>query len=235
MFAQLESCPVDRDDHRPGPTTAARRVGRPAQPTDIPAESDILARGLRAFAELGYDGASVRELARRLGVSHNFINDRYGSKELFWRAVIDRSLTAQVGRLRAMLTIPGEDDLERLRNLVHAFHQANVSEPDLPRILQYESIHGGERLEYVFRHYLVPVRDAVAPLVQGLVEAGRVRPFPIDVMVYAVVAMTSVNAELPLVSLLGDTYAADPGGFARMLGDILLDGLVAHPEDRLDA
>jgi AcrR family transcriptional regulator len=205
-------------------------VGRPAQENDVPSESDILGRGLAAFAELGYDGASVRELARRLGVSHNFINDRYGSKEQFWRAVIDRSLAAQVDRLRSMLTVPGEDDLERLRHLVHAFHQANVAEPDLPRILQYESIHGGERLDYVFEHYLVPVRDAVAPLVQGLVEAGRVRAFPIDVMVYAVVAMTSVSGEEPLVSLLGDTFATDPAAFARMLSDILLDGLVIHPE-----
>ena len=207
----------------------ARRVGRPAQPTDIPTESEILARGLSAFAELGYDGASVRELARRLGVSHNFINDRYGSKGAFWRAVIDRSLTAQVARLQAALTVPIEDDLARLRNLVHAFHQANVAEPDLPRILQYESIRGGQRLEYVFRHYLVPIRDAVAPIVQSLVEQGRVRPFPIDVMVYAVIAMNSVNAEVPLVSLLGDNFAADPNGFAGMLSDILLGGLVTTP------
>jgi len=205
---------------------ATRRVGRPAQPTDIPADEEILARGLAAFAELGYDRASVRELARRLGVSHNFINDRYGSKERFWRAVIDRSLAAQVARLRDVLNVAGEDDLARLRNLVHAFHQANVAEPDLPRILQYESIRGGERLEYVFQRYLVPVRDAVAPLVQRLVEQGRVRSVPIDVMVYAVVAMNSVNAEVSLVSLLGDTFATDPQGFARMLGDILLDGLV---------
>ena len=210
----------------------ARRVGRPAQPTDVPGEAEVLGRGLTAFAELGYEGASVRELARRLGVSHNFINDRYGSKDRFWRAVIDRSLTVQVARLRGVLAVPAEDDLTRLRGLVHAFHQANVAEPDLPRILQYESIRGGERLDYVFQHYLVPIRDAVAPLVARLVLEGRVRPIPIDVMVYAVVAMNSVNAEVPFVSLLGDTYSKDPGEFARLLGEILLDGLVVHPESR---
>jgi hypothetical protein len=42
--------------------------------------------------------------------------------------------------------------------------------------------------------------------------------------------MTSVNAEVPLVSLLGDTYAADPMAVGWMLSDILLDGLVIHPE-----
>jgi TetR/AcrR family transcriptional regulator len=207
----------------------ARRVGRPSQPTDIPAESEILARGLTAFAELGYDGASVRELARRLGVSHNFINDRYGSKERFWRAAIDRSLIAQVARLGAVLKMSGEDELARLRNLVHAFHQANVAEPELARILQSESIRGGPRLEYVFQRYLVPIRDAVAPLVERLVAQGRVRPFPIDVMVYAVVAMNAVHAERPFVALLGDHFEADPGGFAMMLSDILIDGLVVHP------
>ena len=163
-------------------------------------------------------------------MSHNFINDRYGSKQQFWRSVIDRSLTVLITRLGAVLAAPAEDDLARLRNLVHAFHQENVAEPDLPRILKYESLRGGERLEYVFLHYLAPVRDAVAPLVQRLVEQGRVRPFPIDVMVYAVVAMNSVNAEVPFVSLLGDNFAADPSGFARMLSDILLDGLVINPE-----
>jgi TetR/AcrR family transcriptional regulator len=211
---------------QPPNKATARRSGRPAQPTDVPVEAEILARGLVAFAELGYEGASVRELARRLGVSQNFINDRYGSKGRFWRAVIDRSLAAQVERLSAALSVSSEDDLARLRSLVHTFHQANVAEPALPRILRYESIRGGERLEYVFERYLVPVRNAVAPLVDGLVAQGRVRPIPIDVMVYAVVAMNAVNAEVPFVSLLGDTFATDPNGFARMLGDILLDGLV---------
>ena len=46
-----------------------------------------------------------------------------------------------------------------------------------------------------------------------------IRQLPLDVMVYAVVAMNSVNAEVPFVSLLGDT-------FAGMLSDVLLDGLV---------
>jgi TetR/AcrR family transcriptional regulator len=210
----------------PATNVPARRAGRPANPTDVPGEPEILARGLTAFAELGYEGASVRGLARRLAVSHNFINDRYGSKGRFWRAVVDRALTAQAARLGAALNEPGEDALLRLRNLVHAFHLSSVAEPDLARILQYESIRGGERLEYVFQHYLAPVRDAVAPLVQELVDQGRVRPIPLDVMVYAVVAMNSINAEVPFVSLLGDTFAADPRGFARTLGDILLDGLV---------
>jgi len=73
-------------------------------------------------------------------------------------------------------------------------------------------------------------QGTVAPLVEHLVQEGRVRPLPIDVMVYAVVAMSSVPAEKPFVSLLGETFGTDPSGFARMLSDILLDGLVIDRE-----
>jgi hypothetical protein len=52
----------------------------------------------------------------------------------------------------------------------------------------------------VFAQNLVPVREAVAPLGQRLVEQGRVRPFRLDVLVNAVVTMNSVNAEVPFVS-----------------------------------
>ena len=49
-------------------------------------------------------------------------------------------------------------------------------------------------------------------------------------MVYAVVAMNSLHAEKPFVSLLGETLRTDPSGFARMLSEILLDGLVIDRE-----
>ncbi|MGW6904750.1 TetR family transcriptional regulator [Streptomyces sp. NPDC054940] len=93
---------------------SARRPGRPGADTPaVPEESSILQRGLEAFAELGYDHASARELARRLGVSHNFINDRYGSKAAFWRAVVDSALGAQLAGLPQV--DDSVDDAERLR------------------------------------------------------------------------------------------------------------------------
>nr|WP_329343466.1 hypothetical protein [Streptomyces sp. NBC_01352] len=67
---------------------------------------------MEAFAELGYDRASGREPTRRLGVSHNFINDRYGSKAAFWRAVMDAALGALWAGLPQV--DPSVDDAERL-------------------------------------------------------------------------------------------------------------------------
>ncbi|MFT9473485.1 hypothetical protein [Streptomyces sp. 11-1-2] len=54
--------------------------------------AEIIRRGLDTFAELGYAATTMREPAWRLDVSHNFINDRDGSKGNFWRAVVDFAL-----------------------------------------------------------------------------------------------------------------------------------------------
>jgi len=42
------------------------------------------------FATQGYEGTSVRDLNTRLGVSHNLINRRFGSKADLRRATADR-------------------------------------------------------------------------------------------------------------------------------------------------
>ena len=55
----------------------------------VVSDADVLDLALDAFADQGYDGTSVREVCRRLGVSHNLIHERYGSKERLWYAAID--------------------------------------------------------------------------------------------------------------------------------------------------
>jgi AcrR family transcriptional regulator len=75
------------------PTSVSKtsRRGRP-RAEDSPASSDeIFLAALRAFATRGYDGTSVRELNQQLGVSHNLLNRRFGSKEQLWRATVAAS------------------------------------------------------------------------------------------------------------------------------------------------
>src|SRR5258708_36712967 len=65
-----------------------RGPGRPPAGMPVPEHGQVLERGLEAFAELGYEAVSVRQLNERLGMGHTFIHDRYGSKEAFWQAVM---------------------------------------------------------------------------------------------------------------------------------------------------
>jgi TetR/AcrR family transcriptional regulator len=106
------------------PTTRGRGRPRIGDPT-APSEDAVLRRGLTAFAELGYDGASVRRLAGRLGVSHNFINTRYGSKAAFWRAVVDHALPDK----DQPVPEAAADDLDRIRVTVTNFYRHAAHRP----------------------------------------------------------------------------------------------------------
>ena len=54
----------------------------------------MLEAALVSFAELGYEGTSVRDLCRQLGVSHNLIHQRFGSKDDLWYAAVDHGFVA---------------------------------------------------------------------------------------------------------------------------------------------
>ena len=214
---------VAREPNPNGP----RRPGRPsADDLGIPNDEQIMDRALAAFAELGYEGASVRELARRLGVSHNFINDRYGSKDQFWREVIDRAQSEVTGRLEAIISQPYDDDLDRFRDGIRAFHQAVAARPDLVRILNYESMQGSERFDYVFERHVRPVVEALAPGLARLVAAGRVRAFPLDVVLFSAIAMTNAAGKAPLLHKLGSTIDGSQAELFGMLSEIVLDGVI---------
>ena len=65
------------------PESAVRRPrGRPAKTAaPVAPNDDLLPLALEAFADLGYEGASLRSLCRRLEVSHNLLHQRFGSKD----------------------------------------------------------------------------------------------------------------------------------------------------------
>ncbi|GAA3840990.1 TetR/AcrR family transcriptional regulator [Streptomyces coacervatus] len=210
-------------------TEPARRPGRPSRDTRaVPDEESILLRGLEAFAELGYDGGSARVLAGRLGVSHNFINDRYGSKAAFWRAVVDAALKAQLAGVPE--TDPSLDDAEQLRLIIAGFYRSAVDTPLIGRVLVDEFSRDTERLDYLYEQYIAPTLQLMVPSIERLVAAGRMEPIPMDVMFFAVIPPVSGMLEGPLARRLGrpDPVSAEQlKATAERLARLVVNGLLA--------
>ena len=207
----------------------ARRPGRPgAGAPAVPDEASILRRGLEAFAELGYDRASARELAGRLGVSHNFINDRYGSKAVFWRAVVDGALGAQLERMP--WPDPSADEADQLRGFITGLYRTAVDTPLIGRLMADEFSRDSERLDYLHEHYIAPVLQRILPAIGRLVDAGRMAPVPADVLFFAIMGPVSGMLEVPLARRLGRSDDASPEQLtatAEALAAIVVNGLLA--------
>lgn len=187
-------------------------------------EDEILARGLEAFAELGYEQTSVRVLARRIGVSHNFINDRYGSKIAFWRAVVDFGC----GRLEPLFTEHDEglSDEDALVTIIRRQYRNVAHQPAIHRLLWDEASRESERLDYFFEHYLAPNASAFAPVVERLIADGKIRPTPLELLVFAILGPTAALVQRPLAHRLGSSLPDDPQGLEE-LADLLARQVLA--------
>ncbi|MFZ4896375.1 TetR/AcrR family transcriptional regulator [Plantibacter sp. Mn2098] len=187
-------------------------------------QDEILRRGLDAFAELGYDAASVRELGRRIGVNHNFINDRYGSKLDFWRTVVDYAI-AELGHDDQ----PEPDDPAlALSHRVHALFRTAAQRPQLYRLVWDEASRDTERLDYLFERYLRPAVDETLPTVKRAAPEGA--RIPVDLLYFVLTGAISGIVQEPLARRLGRTTSAGSSNDARTavadaLASYVLSGL----------
>jgi AcrR family transcriptional regulator len=195
------------------PTSVSKtsRRGRP-RAEDSPASSDeIFLAALRAFATRGYDGTSVRELNQQLGVSHNLLNRRFGSKEQLWRATVDHWIGDVVAELATVISDDEGDPLETLRRLIIRFIEVQARRPELARLMNIESSIDGPRLRYLFDQFISPWAATADHLTEELVAAGRIRALPPGTLYFLVAyGATGMAAHPPFAKLVGVTDPTDP-------------------------
>src|SRR5690606_28627707 len=153
------------------PTAAPAAVDRQVA---VPSNAELLDAALVAFAEQGYEGTSVRRLARELGVHHNHIPQRFGSKERLWYAAVDHGFGIVYRDLMQAFGEPFPDELSRLRAMVVRFIEINADRPALLRIVNSAAVTGGPRLEYLFTSYIEPVRRYGSRVLSKLEARGEV-------------------------------------------------------------
>ena len=138
-------------------------------------DGDLLDMALDAFADGGYDGTSVRELCRRLEVSHNLVHERYGSKEQLWYAAIDHGFRQLASELATAAMEVDGDDLDRLRAILIRYVEVTARRPALIRIINAEAARPGGRLDHVYEQYIRPAHDVADAVLRSLERDGRVR------------------------------------------------------------
>lgn len=156
-----------------------RPRGRPnLDAEDVMSDEDLLDAVLLAFAESGFEGTSIREVARRLGISHNLIPQRFGSKTDLWYAAVrhgftyfDRELVEEGKRL-------GSDELVIFRGLLIRLLELNALHPSLLRIINQEAGRPGPRLDYIFTNFIRPAHEFMENWMEQLAAKGRIRKPP---------------------------------------------------------
>ena len=140
-----------------------------------------VARGL--FAERGYVGTSIDEIARQARVTHGAIYHHFGGKQALFRAVCEDLQRELAERLRAAARAEGRRELHLERGC-EAFLDSCM-EPDFQRIvlLDAPAVLGWEAWhEMDARYGLGLLRDAL----ESAIDAGYFRPQPVDPLAHLI-------------------------------------------------
>ncbi|MDQ1488557.1 MAG: TetR/AcrR family transcriptional regulator, partial [Actinomycetota bacterium] len=188
---------------------------------------EVLSAALHAFATHGYQGVSVRTLNRELGVSHNLLHQRFGSKLDIWYAAVEWGfgrLTEELGQALSGAT----DPLEQLRRFIRTFVEFSARHPDLQRLVIQEGGSPSERLTHLLDRYVRPTVAALAPTLVGLVRSHQVRPVPPEVVYHLVTsAGTNYSSDALTRELFGAGALAAESipRYAEAVATVILDGL----------
>src|SRR6202166_829649 len=141
--------------------TAARRERprkRAEQQRSIETRVSILNAAIAEFAERGFEGASIRVIADRLGLQHPLITYHYRSKDILWRAAAEHAF-AQI-RTEWDISTQKESDLSplaRLRQEYTTLFRYTVAFPEFHRFMRQETLTNNPRLKWVAEAVLAPL------------------------------------------------------------------------------
>ncbi|MGW6697404.1 TetR/AcrR family transcriptional regulator [Nocardia sp. NPDC055049] len=205
-----------------------RGRGRPKAGESVSIE-DLLQATLRAFALHGYEGVSLRTLTRELGVSHNLLYQRFGTKDELWRAAVDFGFGQLVVHLHALVEPSPADLLDQLNLAIRRFIVYSAQHPELLGLMNNEGRQDTWRLAYIFDTYLEPSLALVSALLEQLVDQGVVRPVAPRTLFFLVASGGAAPYTLtPLADRFDtdavvDTEAVE--AHAALVADLLIGGL----------
>jgi AcrR family transcriptional regulator len=210
-------------------TTPTTRTGRPPAELAPATLEEILGAALRMFADKGYEGASVAALNRQLGVSHNLIHQRFGSKEKLWYATVDWAFAAIAAELRAELQDTTGGPLEQLRRVIRRFVQINARRPEILRLVSVEGVADTPRLGYLYTRHIEPLLMAATVSVRQLTDEATIAPVSVRTLYFLLAHGASAPfAALGLARRIGPGDPLTPQAVAEhadLVADFILAGL----------
>ena len=139
----------------------------------------ILDEALILFAEKGYKGANLRDLAARLSLSKSALYKHYESKEAIWHAVLDRMEAYYARRFGSADDLPPvPDSCEALLQMSLRMISFTVLDPQIiltRKLLLTEQFHDDRVRKLATKHFLEGTAGIYAKVFGGMMDRGLLK------------------------------------------------------------
>jgi len=155
-------------------TDEGRRPGRPSNETGpVITRAELLQTAQRMIAEKGFDGTSIRGLAREAGVTHGTVQHHFPTKQALWRAVVDEVIAPGIEFALGQLSDDSSGGVESV--IAIRLRQALTAQGLSGAVLLDNADGALERMSYLADATRTS-RDEGAAQLQSLAAAGELRP-----------------------------------------------------------
>jgi AcrR family transcriptional regulator len=196
--------------------------------------TEILDIATEEFAERGYAGGRVDEIAARTRTTKRMIYYYFGSKQGLYVAVLERSYSG-IRALERQLDVDHLDPARAMRALAELTFDHHESHPAFIRLVSIENIHHAQHLRTspILPGLAAPAVDVLGGiLLRG--QAGGLFRTDVDTLdVHMMISAFCVfrTANRHTFQAIFDRDMLEPARrdhYRRMLGDLVLEYLTAH-------
>lgn len=182
----------------------------------------IRAEALEQFSRLGFERATMGEIARAAGVSQATLHYHFQDKAQLWRSAMLELGSTLAEEERAIAAAVDAPAIAQLRLAMRLFVEISWRHPALGRIVALEGMAGGERLTWLVENLLGERNRRLVKLAAQAIAEGDLKPFPPEQIVVTLQAAAAgvINLQ-PLMRANFGVVAYSPAGRAAHLDMVL--------------
>mgnify|MGYP001159210712 FL=1 len=135
----------------------------------------ILVEARRCFAEQGFDGTSLNDIAAGVGIRKPSLLHHFPSKEAIYREVFETSLSDWVQRIEQAVAESDAEGWSKVDHVVSTVFEFFKENPDFVRIMRREALDGQGHLGVDLGTVLKPFNDRAVAFFEGQMGEGRFR------------------------------------------------------------
>ena len=136
----------------------------------------ILEAALVSFAENGYRGTNLRDLAAQLGLTKSALYRHFDSKEAIWNAVLDMMEAYYIERFGSPEKLPETpDSCEELAQMTVRMLDFTMHDPKViltRRVLLTEQFRDDRARRFATLHFLTGTKEMFTRIFAGMMEKG---------------------------------------------------------------
>ena len=156
-------------------------------------EAAICAEAEKQFAQFGFEGTSLEQIAQALSLSRHNLLYYYPSKDALYRTVLDAVLDDWLGRMAGIVT--GADPDAALREYIAAKLRYSRERPAGSQVFAREVMAGAPRFRDAIEARVLPALNADVKTFERWARAGLVRKLDFRHLMFTIWASTQAYAD----------------------------------------